>query len=203
MRSMKMTLALAVTALGLGCGSEGTTASFKLQDAPPQGVTKVEITVLSAEAHVVPEKEAKDTDPADTTVDDSPSWVTLEINKKIDLVAHQGEGAAVTLGELGLPEGKITMLRLKLDTTKGANNTLTNDKGEVCELDVEKVEKKGIKINKVFKAFESKGGTKSDVFFDFDLEESLKPKNDAKCGFEFKPVLKLHKVKKDGAEVTL
>jgi hypothetical protein len=200
MRSMKTMLAMALAAMAVGCSSEGTTATFKIQDAPPEGVTSVKVTIATAEAHVVDTDKAKDTEPSDTSIDDSSGWVTLDINKTIDLMAHQGESAAETLGELGLPEGKITMLRLKLDTTKPENNTLTKD-GTVCNLDVTKVEKKGIKINKVFKAFESKGGTKSEIYFDFDLGDSLKAQKDTACGFEFKPVIKLHKVKKDGADV--
>ncbi len=200
MRSMKTMLATALAAMAVGCSSEGTTATFKLHDAKLPDVSSVKVTIATAEAHVVPTDDTTEMDPTGSGIDDSKSWVTLDVNKTIDLYAHEGESAAETLGELGLPEGKITMLRLKLDTTKPENNTITCAAGTL-PLDVSRVEKKGIKINKVFKAFESKGGTKSEIYFDFDVVDSLKSQKDSPCGYEFKPVIKLSKVKKDGADV--
>jgi hypothetical protein len=188
---------LALTALG--CGSGGSTATMKLQDAPPQGVSAVSLTVLSAEAHVVDVDKAKDADPADGTIDDDTSWVKLTVNRPIDLVAHQGETAADLLGSLDLPAGKITQIRLMLDVSAPEKNTLTDALG-TCNLDVSKVDKKGIKINHVFKAFESKAGEKHEVYVDFKLDESMKAKDGC---FELDPKLHLTKVKTDGVDVAL
>lgn len=191
----------ALAALAAACGSSGATAEFKLQDAPPPGVTSVKVTVLAAQAHVVDLSKAKDADPADASIDDDASWVTLNVNRTIDLVAHQGETAAESLGSLDLPAGKITQLRLKLDTSAADRNTLTSAAG-TCNLDVSKVEVKGIKINHVFKAFESKAGAKGEVYLDFDLSESLKEDKAGGC-YRLEPHLKLHKVKTDGKDETL
>ena len=234
----------------------GTTFAFHLQDAPPEGVTSVKVTVLSVDAHVID----RSTDDADTTIGSdttvwsdttAPSdtttaaetttaadtttvsdttteappappagvdtttgedvlldpaedgaWLSLPVNKVIDLVAHQGEGAAELLGELALPAGKVTQLRLHLDVSVPENNTMTYGAGVTCNLNTDKVEKTGIKINKVFKAFESKSGSKGDVFLDFDLAESLKEDHSGDC-WKLSPVLKLHKVKVDGQEQEL
>jgi hypothetical protein len=133
---------------------------------------------------------------------DDGTWVSLPVNKVIDLVAHQGEGAAELLGELSLPAGKVTRLRLFLDVTAPANNTMTYGAAVTCNLNTDKVEKTGIKINKAFKAFESKSGSKGDVYLDFDLAESLKEDRAGDC-WKLSPVLKLHKVKVDGQEQPL
>ncbi len=227
----------------------GTTFAFHLQDAPPEGVTSVKVTVLSVEAHVIDRSSddgdttigsdttvgsdttaaetttaADTTTVSDTTTEPPPAppagvdtttgedvllepvedgaWLSLPVNKVIDLVAHQGEGAAELLGELALPAGRVTQLRLHLDVAVPENNTMTYGAGVTCNLNTDKVEKTGIKINKVFKAFESKSGSKGDVFLDFDLAESLKEDKQGDC-WKLSPVLKLHKVNVDGQEQEL
>lgn len=180
------------------CSSDAeSTAEFRLMDAPPVGVTSVKIHVLAIHAHV-DDKTAKDADPADTKIDDSSKWVTLGVGRTIDLVAHQGESAADVLGKLNLPDGKITQIRLIVDTTKAGTATVA---GKDCQMDMAKVAKKGIKINHVFKAFETGANKHHVVWVDFELDKSM---NDDKKGcFELEPKLKLHKVKRDGVDVAL
>lgn len=194
--------AAALAALALvGCGGGESTATLKLMDAPTDDLKKLEVTVASMQVHVVDnDDKATEGKPDDATIDDDEKWVSLAVNKKIDLMAHVGEGAADTLGELGLPEGKITQIRLVLDTGKAENNVATKKDDSTCNLDVEKVAKKGIKINHVFKAFQSKGGAKHEVIVDFELDKSLK--DSAGC-YELEPKLKLHKVKTDGVDQAL
>jgi hypothetical protein len=208
---MRHVLAASLTALAVSaCGSAGSTATLKLMDKPTDDVSKVEITVASMQVHVVKPDDAKtQADPADASVDDATvatdgatyGWQSLAVNKKIDLLAHVGEGAAATLGDLPLPEGKITQIRLVLDTTAG-NNVATKKDGSTCNLDTEKVAKKGIKINHVFKAFQSKENAKHEVVVDFDVDESLKEDKDTGC-WKLEPKLKLVKVKTDGADQAL
>lgn len=178
------------------CGSGTSTAELKLMDAPPSGVTAVNVYVAAMQVHVAGSDSSKDGDPNDSSIDDDSSWETLTVGRSIDLVQHQGEAAADVLGQLELPEGKITQLRLLIDTTQP--NTAVKD-GVSCDLDLSKVEKKGIKINHPFKAFQSKDGEKHEIYVDFRLDESLKASGTC---FELKPVIKLHKVKTDGKEVT-
>ena len=179
--------------LAIGCG-ESSTAELRLMDAPPAGVTSVKIYVASMQVHV--DDKSKTSSTLDG-IDDDQKWHSLSVNKTIDLVQHQGETAALVLGQLGLPVGKITQIRLLLDTTKPNTATLN---GVVCNLDTSKVAQKGIKINHVFKAFESKNGAKHDIWVDFKLDESLKPAGNC---FELEPKLKLHKVKTDGKDEVL
>ncbi|MFN7132403.1 MAG: DUF4382 domain-containing protein, partial [Myxococcales bacterium] len=192
---MRHTLLAALLAAALTACGGGSIAELKLMDAPPDGVTAVHVTVASMQVHVDEPKSSKNGDPADGSIDDDDKWVSLQVNKKIDLVAHQGETAADVLGQLDLPEGKITQLRLVLDTSKPENNTATY-KGKECHLDVARIDKKGVKINHVFKAFDSKSNAKHEVIVDFELDKSMKAKGDC---FELEPKLKLHKVKTDGA----
>ena len=212
-----------LAALVMGCGGMGT-AEFKLMDAPPAGVSSVKICVASVQAHVVDKDKDAKGDPADASIDDGSvaasgsddaqepnKWISFGLSgengapcKTIDLVQAQGETAAAKLGELELPEGKITQVRLVIDTSQPANNTVTVD-GTVCNLDVAKVAQKGVKINHVFKAWDVDADDKQEVVLDFDLGESLKVKGTCGTGsgYELEPKLKLHKVKKNGAEISV
>jgi hypothetical protein len=176
-----------------GCGGSST-ADLYLHDAPPAGVSAVKVTVASMQVHVAGTEEAKNGDPGDNSIDDDGKWESLSVNRTIDLMQHQGESAAEVLGQLSLPEGKITQLRLVLDTS-GTNVATLN--GTDCPLDTSKVAKKGIKINHVFKAFESKAKQKHQIYVHFDLDASLK--STMGC-FELDPVLKLEHVKTDGKD---
>lgn len=187
----------AVGLLASGCASEGPSIQLSLMDAPPKDVTAVKIYVASMDVHV-DGKAAKDADPADATIDDSKKWVSLIVGKEIDLVQHQGETAADVLGSLDLPEGKITQIRLRLDTTKPNTATV---KGVDCNLDTSKVAAKGIKINHVFKAFTVGESDTLEALVDFELDKSLK--DDGKGCFVLEPKLKLHKVKRAGKEVAI
>jgi hypothetical protein len=177
----------------------GPTVTLRLMDAPPDGVTAVHITVAAMQVHVAGLDAPDTADPNDASIDDDGRWSSLQVGRRIDLVAHQGESAADVLGQLPLPEGKITQLRLVLDTAQPEANVATL-RGVDCVLDVTKVARKGIKINHPFKAFTSEAGRSYDVLMDFELDKSLKPKGDC---FELEPKLKLHKVKRDGIDQSI
>jgi hypothetical protein len=181
------------------CACGQAQATLSLMDAPPSGVTAVSIFVASMDVHVNDGGTGGDSgsNPNDATIDDDDKWHSLSVNKSIDLVQHQGESAAAMLGQLELPAGKITQLRLVIDTTKA--NTATYN-GSSCALDTTKVETRGIKINHVFKALSASKGDKVDITVDFDLADSLSPKGDC---FELSPRLKLHKVKLNDTEQSI
>ena len=177
-----------------GCGG-GSSATMRIMDGPPPGVTAVNIWVASMEAHVASENDAvTESNPNDTHIDDDGEWQSLKVDRSIDLVAHQGETTAEVLGQLSLPAGKITQVRLVIDTGKPNTATLN---GVVCNLDTTQVAKKGIKINHVFKAFASRDGSKLDVLVDFQLDKSLTAAGGC---FVLAPALHLTKVKIDGVE---
>jgi len=186
--------ALLLSLAGLtACGGSESTATFSLMDAPPPGVTAVRVMIAAMQVHIAKSDGPDMSDPNDGSIDDDDKWVSLSVNRTIDLVQHQGETAAEVLGELPLPDGKLTQIRLVIDTGMPANNVATFN-GTDCNLDVEKVAKKGVKINHPFKAFETQVAQHHQVLVDFDLEQSLKEKGSC---FELEPKLKLVKVKSE------
>ena len=136
-------------------------------------------------------------DPNDTSIDKDDKWQTLAVGKSIDLVQHQGETAAEWLGQLDLPEGKVTQIRLFIDTTQ--SNTATVD-GTTCDLDMSNVSSEGVKISHPFKAFDTKKTSKHEIWVDLDLKESMTATG---ACYSLKPVIKLHKVKTDGTPLSV
>lgn len=180
------------------CGSE-TAATLHLFDAPPDGVTSVNIFVAAMDVHVVSKGEdGTDAHQAnDASIDDDNKWKHLEVGKSIDLIEHEGEDAAVILGQLDLPQGKVTQIRLVID--KEQPNTVVFNNAE-CDLDLTQVSAKGVKINHVFKAFDINEGESHDMFIHFDLNASLTANQGC---FALSPKLQLTKVKRAGKEVSL
>jgi hypothetical protein len=193
---MKKTI-VTLAALGLTACGGGSTAELKLMDAPPAGVTSVKLQVASMQVHVDNKDSTKNGDPADSSIDDDDKWESLAVNQQIDLVQHQGEANADPLGKLDLPEGKITQIRLVIDTTKPNTATLN---GTECDLDMSKVAQKGIKIDHAFKSIDSKNGSNSELLLDFNLEKSLTSKGTC---FQLDPHLELTRVKVDGNDVAV
>lgn len=197
--SRHTSLAALLAALALaGCTDDPaeSTAQLYLMDAPPTGVTSVIVHVASIQVHVDDKSKTTSDDAADSKKDADGKWRTLTYNKPVDLVLAQTETAAIKLGELALPDGKITQIRLMLDATQ-KNTAKVNDK--TCDLDLSKV-KDGIKINHAFKALDVGVGKKHQAWVDFKLDEAMEATKDC---YALKPVLKLTKFKTDGAEVPL
>ena len=189
-------IAAAGAVFAIGCG-ESSTAELRLMDAPPAGVTSVKIFVAAMQVHVDDKSKTDSNATNDSSIDDDGKWQTLSVIKSIDLVQFQGETAAMVLGQLPLPIGKITQIRLLIDKTK-PNTAVLN--GVECNLDTSKISAKGVKINHVFKAFASKNGSLHKIWVDFKLDESLKPVG---ACFELEPKLKLTKVKTDDRDEVL
>lgn len=181
----------------VGCGAAGSTADLALMDAPPAGVTAVVIQVAAMQVHVDDDNEDHSGSNSGPSIDDDDRWESLSVNRSIDLVQHQGETAAELLGQLPLPPGKITQIRLVIDTA-GENYAVKN--GQRCSLDTGKVAKKGIKIEHPFKAWKSVKDTKHFILVDVDLERSLNAKGDC---FELDPKIELKKVKIDDKDFPL
>ena len=195
---MKKLAAIAALVLAAAC-SKGGTASFTLTDAASDivGVTAINITLSSIQAHVAGKEESKDGDPTDTSVDDDNKWVTLTPTVKAFDLLKLTNDATAALGTLELPEGKITQIRLLLDTSKPANNQVALGT-QNCPLDTSKVEVKGVKINHPFKALGVNGGGKVEVTVDFIASDSITKKGD--CLYELKPVIKIKRAKVDGKD---
>lgn len=181
----------------VGCGAAGSTADLALMDAPPAGVTAVVIQVAAMQVHVDDDNDDNSGSNSGPSIDDDDRWESLSVNRSIDLVQHQGETAAELLGQLPLPPGKITQIRLVIDTA-GENYAVKG--GQRCSLDTSKVAKKGIKIEHPFKAWKSVKDTKHFILVDVDLERSLNAKGDC---FELDPKIELKKVKIDDKDFPL
>jgi hypothetical protein len=176
-----------LTSLSLVACSGGSVV-VELTDAPPDvgAIDHVYITLSEVEAHVVDKGDDSDGDPKNRDIDKDNKWQTVTARAgEIDLVALQND-VRRELGELELPDGKITQIRLHIDTS--GRNAVVLKSGEECPLDTSGVDPTGIKINHPFKALDPEGG-RMHVVVDFDLKESVDQAGE--CSFSLKPVIKI------------
>jgi hypothetical protein len=187
--------------LAAACGN--TTVTLELTDAPPD-MTKIEhvfITLERVEVHVAGNDDDDDNDNDNDNDakknsvgdDDRAGWRTVPApDSTFDLVALQNDVRA-SLGELELPSGKITQIRLFM--ALDGRNEVVLVSGDTCALDLEQVPTTGIKINHPFKAIDVEDSSKINLVVDFDLAESVD--QIGACEFRLKPVIKLKHVEKD------
>ena len=180
MKSIRISCAAAFTLALAGCGGGGVVVD--ITDAPPDLATidHVYISLGSVDVHVVDKEDKESGDKEDPN-----KWQTVEPRAgRIDLMALQND-VTQTLGELDLPGGKITQIRLFID--EEAENEVIQKDGQVCALDLSSVDKTGLKINHPFKAIDVEERVR--VVVDFDLKESIDQEGD--CSYALKPVIKL------------
>jgi len=196
-------LALAPLLLA-ACG--GTTVTLELTDAPPatESLAHVYVTLGHVDVHVADsdddddddgddEESAEANESKDKSSEDGAGWRTVTTHGgTFDLLALRNDVRAA-LGELELPSGKITQIRLFIDPDGKNEVDLTS--GTICALDLSKVPPTGVKINHPFKALDVEDSSKLNLVVDFDLTESLD--QTAECSFTLKPVIKLKHVEKD------
>jgi hypothetical protein len=208
MKHLLPSVGIVTALLGLtACGSN-TKVTLELTDAPPDtsAIAHVFVSLERVEVHVAGSDESEDDkseskDAPDTeaeaggasAADDGPGgWRTVAAKAgTFDLVALQNDVRA-TLGELDLPSGKITQIRLFIDGA--AKNEVVLTTGASCPLDLSNVPPTGIKIIHPFKALDVSESSKLTLVVDFDLSESLDQA--AACSFTLNPVIKLKSVEK-------
>jgi hypothetical protein len=182
---------LGLSVLGLvGCGGKGT-LSLRLTDAPPdtENMSAVMVTISKMEVHLA----GGDGDGPEDKGKDGSGWHLLDRPaQSYDLLQLQNDVTAA-LGEMELPEGKITQIRMHLDPA--AINEVRLVRGAVCALDLSNVERTGVKINHPFKAFPIEAGETTVAVVDFDVKESVSKEGD--CVYRLNPVIKLKSVKHD------
>src|SRR5262245_20997468 len=176
----------AFSASALACSGSGTLA-LELTDAPPDPaiMDAVIVTVGEIEVHLVPARDDRgDGGEADEAAPgvrgekgekgergEDGGWRALgHLPQSFDLLALQNDVTA-SLGQFGLPEGKITQIRLRLDPV--GPNEIRLKTGAVCRLDVAALEPAVVKINHPFKAVEIEEDHTTRVVIDFDARESL------------------------------
>lgn len=184
-----------------------TKVTLELTDAPPDtsSIEHVYVSLEHVDVHVAGDdandasEEQSDAGASDDAADgedkgdaNDAGWRTVTPKAgTFDLVALRNDVRAA-LGELELPSGKITQIRLFIDT--GARNEVVLTTGETCPLDLSSVPPTGIKINHPFKALDVTDSSKLNLVVDFDLDESLEQAGT--CAFTLKPVIKLKHVEK-------
>lgn len=73
------------------------------------------VTLSKVEVHVAEADSRKDGDPNDASIDKDDRWESVELaQREHDFLKLQNDTTAA-LGELHLPEGKITQIRLFVD----------------------------------------------------------------------------------------
>jgi hypothetical protein len=172
------------------CSGNGTLA-LRLTDAPPDlgNIQSAVVTLAAAEAHFAGDGDDKTDEKPDGDVDEGGhgGWVRVTgAPSSYDLLRLQN-GVSELIGEIGLPDGKITQLRLFIDET--GPNQVTLKSGQICALDLKDVDKTGIKIVHPFKALSLEHGQRLEVVIDFDLAESVQ--QDGPCAYRLTPVIKI------------
>src|SRR5256885_6683724 len=181
----------------LACAACGDTShNVFLYDAAPPGVTSVRLYLASVQVHVDDASAKESHDPSDASIDADAKWRPLVIDRELDLMKHEGATAGANLGEIGLPPGKVTQLRLLLDLSQPQVATY---QGADCDLDTSRVEARGVKIDHVFKAFDTGLGNHQEILVHFDLGRSMTPNAGRTC-FVLAPQLELRKVVIDGVD---
>ena len=189
-----MAIGFSAALVAAGCGGASGTLSLQLTDAPPDlgAMSAALITIDDIDVHLAGAGEDQTGD-AGEPKDDDGSWVTRARDPQtFDLLGLQNDVTA-SLGELKLPEGKITQIRLHIDTA-GTNEIHLQD-GRVCAMDVSSVSHEGVKINHVFKALDVQAGHRTSVVVDLDLKESVS--QEGACAFRLNPVIKLKSSRMD------
>jgi hypothetical protein len=182
-------IAFAGAVLSLGCSGTGT-LSLHLTDAPPDlaSLSAVLVTIGSIDVHMAGDDDRGDQ--PDGGADLGAGWRTLErAPEAFDLLKLQNNIVAA-LGEMELPAGKITQIRMHIDTAGQNQVDLAN--GLICTMDLHNVDQTGVKINHPFKV-DIEAGQTTDVVVDFDVRESVS--QDDVCVFRLNPVIKIKSAK--------
>lgn len=176
------------------CGN--TKVTLELTDAPPalETIEHVFITLERVEVHVAGGDEDDDEGQKESADHGNRAgWRNVvPPTSTFDLMALRNDVRAA-LGELELPSGKLTQIRLFI-ARDGKNEVVLID-GDVCPLQLDQVPTTGFKINHPFKAIDLQDSSKVNLVVDFDLTESVD--QSGPCSFRLKPVIKLKHVEKD------
>lgn len=169
-------------------------------------VRSVKVTVSEIWVHV--EDKATKTEAGDDKVegdkveDSGKSWQQVSSEERtIDLMTVRN-AATKPLGDIAVPDGKITQIRLKLKGTapEGSDKyriagAVEEIDGTVCDLIVPRsAVSPGVKIEGVFKAMKIEAGGKHHAVISLRLKDSAKlVDGGATCAYRLNPVLKVKK----------
>lgn len=151
----RIILVAATVTLG-ACGSDGTLRVL-LTDAPLDGAEAVNVTITSVQVHHA----------GAFSSENDAGWVEImDEARRVNLLDLR-DGVTTTLGEVELPEGKITQVRMVVDEQEGP--TLIKD-GAETSLRIASGATSGIKLNGCFAVL---AGDETDIVVDFDAGASV------------------------------
>lgn len=188
-------LAGAFTLVSCGGGSEGSgavgprptgTLRVALTDAPACGFDAVYVTVTRVRVH--------ESDAAD---ENGGGWFDLPVDppRRVNLLDLQN-GVLEELGQMPLPAGQYTQLRLVLQRNTGANlaNSIVPTGGAEQPLDTPSAVQSGLKL---IHPFEVPAGGLADLVLDFDACKSIVRRGNGTFGL--KPVIAV--LPRSGADI--
>lgn len=158
----------------------------------------VKVTIGEISAHLA-------SDSGDDKKDEGGSWrVISSTRREIDLRAvsvNKGE----LFGDVELPAGKITQLRLRLAhnlSEQRSNGNVVLEQavaepdGTKCDLSVPaSAFEPGLKLTGVFKAVDVEPSKRATFVIAFDLKDAVRIDSGDGCLWHLKPVIKLHDVR--------
>jgi len=163
---------------------------ISLTDAPfPSDlVEEVNVTIDMVRLKMAGEDETEDSELAET--DDGSEFITLEVDETFNLLALRN-GVTVTLGELEIPAGKYSEVRLHVVEAK---IKLVGVEGEM-DIKIPSGSSSGLKIKiKPFLVIDDAEAESYELLLDFDVSRSFLVKGNMKKGeikgFMFKPVIR-------------
>lgn len=189
---------LDVTSDDLGENAQGVVSAYATDLTTVKAVT---VTVDEIWAHVDnKDDKADDSITGESISDDGDKWQLIsDEDRAIDLMTVRNN-ATKPLGDLELPAGKITQIRLKLKAGEAVGDrfrvvgAVTEADGTVCDLTLPKSAiNPGVKISGVFKAMKIEAGGKYHAIINIKLKDSEKLADGSTCAYKLNPVLKVKK----------
>ena len=163
-------------------------------------VKSIKVTITEIRVHLADVDHSDDVK-EDEAKDDDGGWHTVStVPQTFDLLTIKAD-AVRPLGDIELPEGKITQIRLKLKTDGDNGSGAERIVGAVTELDDTKcdliapksVVNPGLKISGVFKAAKVDKGGKHTVVVNLQLKGDPRETLNGVCAYRIKPVIKFKK----------
>lgn len=182
-----ITSTLLLAACGGGGGGSGDTTppppaqtagilGVSLTDAPSCGFDAVNVTISKVRVHQ-----------SSTAGDNDSGWTDLTIApaRRVNLL-NLTNGVLESLGQVSLPSGNYTQVRLLLEPSTNSNNTVVPTGGTETILETPSAAQSGIKLNANFTV---PAGGRYDLVMDFDACKSVVTKGNGK--YALKPVIKV------------
>ncbi len=193
----RFSLITSILASGLltSCGGGGSTQAagngtlqVSLTDAPACGYDAVYVTVSKVRVHQSASADGSDS-----------GWTDITLNpaRKINLL-DLTNGVLDELGQVSLPAGRYTQVRLVLQANTGntvANSVVLSGTTTEVALDTPSAVQSGIKL---INAFDVTSGEQTDLVLDFDACKSIVTKGNG--GYALKPVIKIVPASLNGIE---